>query len=391
MILLLFACAGGGESAPEDSGTTDSVPTTVPPGECPEDFGYAGEPSRASRRLAGTGTWSIDFDVNLEANGYVDCSYDRVYPALVEQVGHDWQCPDCTWFATGESTVERGFEDCLALISSSEATRIEHMGIGEVEGVPHLFRSGAENVLLGDLGAITGTPEVGSTFTGAWSDDGEFKDGSGTFVLSATVSMTLDEDAETPWEDPYLPREEPYTCGWSACNPGGPSPDLVLATGSVLPNERFVDVCGEEYDLWDAWGTYVVVDASSPDCGPCQSMAKEVGGFIEELAAQGVSVQWITLLNASLGSVNESPSADTLASWAEAFGQHGPLLADEGYAYALFAPYSGKESGMSFPTVVVVSPDMTVLGWDSGFSTEESGGTGFTVIEELILADAATR
>jgi hypothetical protein len=406
MLLLLLACGpaadvGATGESPDSAATDTGAQETgdgggedtfdLPPGECPADNGYEAQAPRTARRLSGSGTWWLDFDAAAEANGYVDCSYDRVYPAIVEQVGHDWQCPDCEWFATGEASVTRGYDDCTSLISGADATRVEHLGIGTVDGALHLFRSGSENVSLGDMGELIGETGPGGHFDAGWTDDAEFTDGSGAFVLTASLSFVVDEAADTQLVDPWVPRDSDYACGWSTCNPGGPSPALALADGQVLPNERFLDSCGDEYDLWDAWGRYVVLDASSPDCGPCQSMADNVGPWLEQMEARGLEVEWITLLNASLGDVNLSPTPETLAAWGEAFGVHGPLLADEGYAYALFPLYVGRESGMSLPTVVVVSPDMRVLGWDSGFSTEASGGAGFSVIEGLITADAATR
>ena len=144
-------------------------------------------------------------------------------------------------------------------------------------------------------------------------------------------------------------------------------------------------------DLWDFWGRYLVIDASSPDCGPCQILAQNEASWVSEMAAAGIVVEWVTLLNASLGAPNETPSADALRSWQESMGTTGPILADEGYAYTLFPIYAGREDGMSLPTMIVVNPDMKVLGWDSGFSLESTGGAGFTALEDLIEADAAAR
>ncbi len=356
---------------------------------CPEPSGYLGVPPRPARTLSGVGVWTLDFDATAEAAGYTDCGYRREYESLVEPSGHTWQCPECTLLTGGDATVVEGFEDCFSLISSSDATRTEHLGVGPVDGEPHLFRTGGANLALGDMGAVGGTGTADDPYQGGWTDDGTLTEG-GTFVLSA--SLTLTEGESTTWlEDPLVPRSEDYACGWSTCSPGGPSP-TALETGALLPNERFTDVCGEEYELWDAWGRYVVLDASSPDCGPCQVMAEYEEAWVEEMAARGITVLWVTLLNASLGDVNLPADADTLTAWTEAFGGSGPVVADEGYGYALFPAYLGDtDGGMSFPTVVVVSPDMEVLGADAGFAPEESGGTGFSAIEDLILADAATR
>lgn len=373
-----------------DEGTSDSAAPVADPPECPAGNGYVGEVPRAARTLSGEGWWTVDFDSDAEARGLVDCSYHRSYPLMVEREGHGWQCPECSWFTLGDGVVDEGYDACLTLISSSEATRAEHLGLGEVAGEPHLYRRSSLNLALVDMGVVTGAGTEADPMVGVWEDTAELTEG-GTLRLAARVKLVASVDESTEIHDVNVPREAPYACGWSACNPGGPVTDWVLATGATLPNARLLDTCGEEVDLWDFWGRYLVIDASSPDCGPCQILAQNEASWVEEMANAGIIVEWVTLLNASLGAPNESPDADALRSWQESMGTTGPILADEGYAYTLFPVYTAREDGMGLPTMIVVNPDMKVLGWDTGFSLESSGGSGFTVLEGLIEADAASR
>ncbi|GDX79448.1 hypothetical protein LBMAG42_12590 [Deltaproteobacteria bacterium] len=380
-----------GTDSGEDSGLdSGDVIYDLDPPECPPDNGYVGAEPHAARTLSGEGVWTLDFDAEAEARGYADCSYHRAYPLMVEREGHGWQCPDCDWFTIGDGLVYEGYDDCLALISTSEATRTEHLGFGTVDGTAHLFRRATINLALEDMNAVTGSGTESDPFVGSFEDSGEFTDG-GTFALSASLELVQGVDESTTIEDVNVPRTEPYECGWETCNPGGPVTDWVLSTGGTFPNARLVDTCGDEVDLWDFWGRYLVIDASSPDCGPCINLAENEAAWVEEMAARGIVVEWVTLLNASLGAIYESPSPDVLDQWATALGSTGPVLADEGFGYTVFPAYLGKEDGMSFPTMIVVNPDMQVLGSDSGFALESSGGSGFTVMEALIEADAATR
>lgn len=371
-----------------DSATDDTFDLGDP--TCPESTGYVAQPPHAAVVLSGTGAWSLAFDEDAEAVGFSDCDYARTYGELVEMEGHAWQCPGCELLTGGAAEVVSGYANCFAQISSAEAIRVEHLGLGEVDGELHLFRTGSENTPLADMGPLTGSGTEADPYVGGWTDEATLTEG-GTMVLTGTVELVRGE-SETVWvEDVAAPREEPYACGWPQCSPGGPSPTLTLSTGGVLPDERFTDTCGDEVALWDFWGRYLVIDASSPDCGPCIAMADAEQAWVDEMAARGITVEWITLLNATLSHINQSPDAATLAQWDAAFDGEGPVLADEGYGYALFPAYVGGDGGMSFPTVVVVNPDMQVLGWDSGYSSAESGGTGFSAIEALIVADAAAR
>ena len=392
ILAALLACDGegslgqgaGGESSRDDSHGADTIP--LEPGVCPPATDYEGEAPHPARTLAGDATWTLDFDAEAEARGLADCTYRRAYAEMVEVEGHGWVCPECDWFSLGDASIVDGYEDCYLLIASSDAVRQEHLGLGVVDGEPHFWRSGSVNVALGDMGPALGGGTTEEPYRVGWSDEAELTDG-GTFLLTATGSFTLGSRDDVTIGDVDVPIPGESACGWPDCNPGGPNASFVLATGSTFPNARLVDQCEEPVDVWDFWGRYLVIDSSAPNCGPCIAMAQAEAAWVQGMATAGIEVEWITLLNAELAAINQPASAEQVQDWIELTGTTGAVLRDEGFAYATMPDYVGYESGMSYPTVVVVDPDMTLLGWDSGYDTE----TPFGAIEAMIRADFASR
>jgi hypothetical protein len=367
------------DTAAEDSGTVPVDTASCVEAPLPPDAKQApGEPVPA-RVLDGTVTWTLSFDEAAEAAGFVDCDYTRTYTGVTELGDRDWLCPDCELQAAGTAVVVEGYEDCYAQISDTEQERTEHIGVGTVDGASHFFRSGSENVTLADMGAIV----EGEPFGVAWESETEL-DGGGVMLLSAAGSFTTSTSADVLLEDGTGARTEPYACGWPMNNPGGPVEDWSLADGDVFPNARLEDQCGEPVDLWDFRGFYLVVDASSPDCGPCQAMAEAAPAFEAAMADACAPVMLVTLLNESLSGVNAPADLAMRQAWAEEFALESPVLADLGFGYALFPDYVGTESGMSLPSIVVVDPDGRVLYGSSGFSSYDE-------ISSVILADFAAR
>ncbi len=371
---------GGDDSA--STSTQDSDDTDVAAGECPPDNGYVATDPHTARTLSGSADWTLDFDAEAEALGYADCSYHREYPEMVEVAGHEWSCPDCDWFTLGEASITEGYESCYLLISTSDAVRGEHLGLGEVDGALHFWRSGSENVALGDMGPVTGTGTAGDPYGVAWADDSELS-GGGSFTLSATGSFVTGERADVEIPDLSAALDTASSCGWPMCNPGGPTESYVLATGSTFPNARLVDQCDEQVDIWDFWGRYLVIDSSAPDCGPCIAIAQEEAAWVAEMRAAGVEVEWITLLNSTLGAINLPATSEQVDEWIEGTGTTGAVLQDEGFAYAVMPAYAGYESGMSYPTMMVVNADMKLIGWDGGYNADDP----FGVIEGIIVED----
>ncbi|MDP2304898.1 MAG: redoxin family protein [Pseudomonadota bacterium] len=403
LILLALACSSDSADTAgkdpldtdsvEDTGTgdtdtdtddTDTDDTEDPGPSCaeeppPPDVKDTGDEPWAAETLTGAVTWTLSFDAEAEALGFVDCTYTRAY-SQTEVGDQGYLCPDCTLLSTGTAVMTDGYEACFLQISSAESERVEHLGLGEIDGETHLFRSGSENVSLADMGAVV-AEEAG--FAVAWEDESALEDG-GNMVLAAAGTLTLGVSADAWVADVTGARTEPYSCGWTMNNPGGPNSSWSFANGERFPNVRLDDQCGDAVDLWDFLGHYLVIDSSSPDCGPCQSMAEGAEAFKARMEAACAPIEMVTLLNESLGAINQPAAPDVLQEWADTFGLTSPVLADKGAGYALFPEYLGIESGMSYPAVVLLDPDGNVLYGSTGFGD-------WSEFEAIILADWEAR
>lgn len=374
---------GTGDTA--DTGDTGDTDDTGDPGpSCAEEplppaTKHLGAAPRPAKTLSGAITWTLRFDAEAEALGFGDCTYTRTY-TQTEVGDQGYLCPGCSLIATGVGVMTEGYDDCFLQISSAAAERVEHLGLGEIGGRTHLFRAGTENVTLVDMGAAIGGAD---TFSVAWEDHSEL-DGGGSMVLAAAGALTLGVSADSLITDVTGARTQPYTCGWTLNNPGGPNSSWNVATGAPFPNVRLNDQCDEPVDLWDFLGHYLVIDSSSPDCGPCQDMAEGAEAFKARMEAACAPVEMITLLNEALRAINKPAAPTMLRAWAEEFGLTSPVLADKGAGYALFPDYLGVESGMSYPGVILLDPDGNVLYGSTGFG-------GWDEFEDILLADWAAR
>lgn len=381
----------GGDSAWTNNGDSDG---DSPGGttDCVDDSGVCelvvegpdskdtGDGPRLAYTLTGSVTWSLDFDADAEALGFVDCDYTRTYDG-VEITDQPYLCPDCTLLVSSTATMTEGYEDCYLQIDDGDQARPELIGTGLVDGADHFFRSGVENVSLGDMGELSG--DVSSGYTVAWESESSLTDG-GVMVLSATGSFSRSQSDSVMVDDITGARTEPYACGWPLNSPGGASPTFTVSTGAIFPNARLEDQCGEMVDLWDFRGYYLVIDASATDCGPCQAMAGDAEAFKARMEEACLPVELITILSESLSAVNQPADLATRQEWADYFGLTSPVLGDRGFGYALLPDYFGNTEGMSFPSIVVVDPEGYVLYGDEGYSSEIT----FDSIEDVIRAHA---
>lgn len=391
-LLLLLACHVGEPATDQgsgDAGDDSDVVTCDPFVDEPVDKD-PGTGDRPARLLAGTVVTTLDFDADAEATGLHDCTYTRSYAALPEITDQGWLCPDCDWATKGDATIIDGYDDCYVQISDSDATRVEHLGFLTDAAGTHLYRSSLENLPLTDTGALVDPAALatGTPFDIAYADDGTV-DAGGTLHLSAAGTFTATVSDSLVVADPAGARTEPYACGWPLQSPGGPVLSWDAVAGETFPNVRLRDQCGEDVDLWDFRGRYVVLDSASPDCGPCNAMADTAEAFKAAMAAECIEVETITLLNLSLRAVNKPADDALLDDWVSYHHLASPVLADEGFGYDVLGPFvqtvTGAD-GMALPSAVLLAPDGRLVTGDSGYSDDSGGWDKWA---ELIRADVA--
>jgi hypothetical protein len=402
---LLFACeveeaepfvggggtlsGGDGQSDTDTDGDTDLDTDSgggdaLPPLQAACETGESGElASLPSIRLSSSITWSLDFGADAEALGAFDCSYTRTYEG-VQRFGWEHLCPGCDFIARGDATMVEGF-DCYSQISSSPTEiRTE---LWAIEDGTKLHRSGRDQfplpTVLAELDTASGD---GGEVPVAWSSEANALTDGGTFDLAATGTLAWALDEALLQDDPWGPREDAYACGWECEDPG----DLVgispMDVGEVIPNGRFRDQCGERVDLWDFHGSYLVIDASQSDCGPCRSMADTHDEFVQDMRAEGVPVRVITLMGNGLSATWETPSDETVQAWVTAYDLTEPVLADEAWTLSYFPTfidgYSGEDYG--YPAWIVVDPALRPIHGNVGFSSWDA-------VSDVIMADVEGR
>jgi len=321
------------------------------------------EPTIPAVVVHGEVTWTLDFDEASEAAGWFDCSYSRVYSGQ-EFLDRPWLCVDCDVITEGEAVMTEG-EDCYAQISDDPGTSAETWGFGG----GGFYRVGITQYPMWDPLATYQDGGEGAANAVSWSSD--YTVGDGDMVLSAAGTFTYETDRDLLLVDLLAPRQTDYACGWPRNDPGGLPLDYAIGQGKVFPNLKLTDQCGEELLLWDLYGSWLIIDGTQPDCGPCQSMAQGAPEFVAQMADEGVEVVMVSLMGAGLAAPWETPEPATVDSWIDAWLLEEPVLADEGAAYALLPDYLGRDA-FGWPAWVIVSPEMELVYGQVGFGSWDS-------------------
>jgi hypothetical protein len=381
-LILILACkapegedpfvSGGGTLQGANTDTSDSGDTSDTGGHSGPlqsacESGEEGEiSSLPTQQLSSTVTWTLEFDEEGEGNGFTDCTYSREY-AATEQMDLPWLCGDFDAIFEGTATMTEGLDCYSQIVSEPTEERTEMWGISS----DTLYRSGASQAPMGELTTFEAVVEEEiSSASIEWSGEYELTDG-GMMVLSAAGSMEWWTDPELLTEDPWGPRAAAYACEWECNDPGTLEPDYDLALGDTLPNARLEDACGERVDLWDFYGSYIVMDSSQSDCGPCRSMAEQEHDFVQQMRDAGIPVRVVTMLGNGLADPYGTPDQDTLDEWVDTYDLTEPVLKDRGFTYALFPSFLADEyeEDYGFPAWIIVDPEMKLIFGNVGFSS----------------------
>lgn len=316
--------------------------------------------------LAGGATWNVDFDAEAEAAGYVDCSYHRAYTNAVEVQDVPWLCPDCDVIVRADVTMDQGFTECYTpLTNGGTPAPVEYLGWHGTTWE----RASSENFALSAQGAavvsgasITWTNETPYAFEDA---DGNARNATFNIAGEATLSTVTADPMRGLW----APAE--YECGWPKADPPAWEGDYALALDTTLPDGLFRDVCNDPVRLHDLFGSWLVIDVSAMDCGPCQVMAEGEPAAVAALAQDGIDLRTITFLHPSLSDTLPTASRQDLYDWTLAFDLHDPVLGDRGYGTWVVGAAASDLFGEDFgyPTWVVVSPEGDVVGGNVGFGS----------------------
>ena len=308
-------------------------------------------------------TWSLDFDRDAERLGLEDCTYTREY--LGEQIlDQDYLCPECDVQTNGVAEMISG-ESCFELISSDDGTRLESWGFSYDER--DVYRSVTSQYSLLELFDVSVTGEYLDSPV-FWQVDYELGEGNMRLTASGVWSYWTDESRrlDNPWAP--IPTS---SCGWGNTGPVVVPSSYDVAIGEPFPNLRLNDQCGDPVDLYSFAGSWVVLDATQPDCGPCQNMAAASGEFLNSLRREGVEVNMISLMGKGLDEPWASPSRGIVKDWVEYFALNDPVLIDRGAGMALLPEFFETEydSSFGYPAWVILDPDMNVVRGFMGFSS----------------------
>jgi len=183
--------------------------------------------------------------------------------------------------------------------------------------------------------------------------------------------------------------------GCSACNPDLKSPDDTESDSEVSVNESdihggspvtekwedcggdigehpcdftFVDQYGDMFQLYDNYGTVMVLDFSAMWCSVCNNIAHDAQVFMDSYGDQGFL--WVTVLIDD--SQGNPPSEEDIQTWADIYGiDDAPVLAADRSIIDLTASNGFPIS--SWPTIVIVDRKMVttngIHGWNESTVT----------------------
>lgn len=365
----LLAC-GGEPLNPVDKGTTSSAggaSSTTGATTTSGSGGQGGMPAPPSRQtIAGDITWKVTFDAAAKTAGATDCSYTRHYEGH-EDRSRPWYCPSCVAMFDATVTMTAGKTDCYTQVSTTDPAAEEWIGYDAAgawyRGIGPMTQQGTVTTQGTSLSTLNQLTALDAPIGGKMQFD-------------VTGSLTTATEAQDPMNG--FAAAATYACGWPKADPPAYTGDYTVKVGATIPDGLFKDKCGDVVRLHDFKGTYLVVDMSARDCGPCQQMATDEEKFIGDMKAAGIDVQVVSLLAPLLADPFGSTTPTMLKNWTTSFHLTSPVLEDRGWGLAMFEPIYKDMTG--YPSWAVANKNLDVLAIGNGYDQ-------FAAIKAAIMAD----
>ena len=179
------------------------------------------------------------------------------------------------------------------------------------------------------------------------------------FLLGCSACGKEPVEVETPDPDPITWTECGYELGDHPC-------DFTL-----------VDQHGNDWNLYDNYGSLIVLDFSAEWCYYCQVAAADAQSVQDAYADQDLIYVTLMIENAA----SEPPDEDLLIRWANHFGITAPVLAGSRDLIN-----SGDGEGWSvggWPTFYFISKNMVTSKTMQGYSDE----TMITIIDLMLVEE----
>jgi len=205
-------------------------------------------------------------------------------------------------------------------------------------------------------------------------------------MYACTASSPAEDPPDAPVveevEDPSEPEDS--SSEDSAVEEQTPSPITWTDCGGMLGdhpcNFIYRDQTDTEWNLYDHYGSIIILDFSAMWCGPCQSAANNIASHMASYGAQDVI--WVTVLLQD-ESRNRDVNLADVQSWASTFGipADSPVLQGD-YDVVDTTAVDGIPV-VSWPTIVVIDREMVIYQGVNGWSQAMIEGW----VDELLALD----
>jgi thiol-disulfide isomerase/thioredoxin len=175
---------------------------------------------------------------------------------------------------------------------------------------------------------------------------------------SSEVDSSGDDDlAEDSASGEEEEEEAPSPITWTDCSgiPGDKACDFM-----------FQNQDGNDWSLYDHYGTVMVVDFSTIWCGVCKSIAGDVQVHQDSYTGLGYDFLWVTVL-VDGPSWGVPPESSEIQAWVDEYGMTtSPVLA--GDRTVIDTTAADGYPIVSWPTLVVIDETMTIHNGIGGWS-----------------------